>query len=652
VRQDVATDVGKDAAKAVKQDAAPQQIGANNPVATIGGQGRADSGTPAELHGGQLTAGRADSGTPADMTGAANPQTPNPKKTGTAQTGGASRPITAGQQQAINQGAMTQSNANRAAAGQPVHTDEEIRAIAARAATTNSNVIASNEAAARANAEVVAATGKPITYWQGGRELTGYRSNGRTYDANGNEITGEFVTQTADGKYWRRNTDGTSTEIDEATFNAMRGAPIAQQIAANVSGMQQTVPGATGFAASLQTPDLKPILDQWRQAAEEQQTRSIDYATEKAITELQRAQEDAQQGFRTAQEQISTEEAVNKDNQALYAEARGDKGGIGAAQYDSIMNTAAINRQAVREQQTKLATDTWRQIADLRAQGEFDKADALLQVSQTYLSNLLSLEQWAANYGLNAAQFAESIREWQSQFDLSVGEVLGEYNGQPTLSAQQAEWNRALNEASVTGYYNGEPTYAREKNEQSALASVGTALLNAGIMPNADQLKAMNMSEEDAQALLMAAQAKASGGGGGLVQEYDPDSAMNRLFDKAHSLYPNNTAAAMDYIANHYKDKEYGLTTKPSEDSYKGWTTEQKAETYRTSWDTLDAASKRILTKAYEEAAAGAMMGGTDGKRLSLLDIATTIWANDPSVAGNRDVLDRIAEVLQNGGAN
>lgn len=348
-----------------------------------------------------------------------------------------------------------------------------------------------------------------------------------------------------------------------------------------------------------EAPDLKPMLDEWRANEELRQQRSIDYATDQGATNFQRAEEDAQQGFRTAQEQIARDEAAARDNQALYAEARGDKGGIGAAQYDSIANTAAINRQNVRDSQIKLSTDTARQIEDLRNQGEFKKADALLQISQEYLSNLMSLEQWAANYGLNAAQFEEAIREWEQNFKLNVANITGElngvqtlaarnadrdfamnlmnydlnrtnadrnyelnrtnsdrdwamnlmnydlnrtnadrnfrlseanvtgyYNGQPTyaktnadrnfeLEKTNADRNFRLNEANVTGTYNGAPTYAATKQNTSNLSSIGMSMLQSGIMPSTDMLRAMGISDADAQAYLMGLQAKSASKGGG-----------------------------------------------------------------------------------------------------------------------------------------
>ena len=83
-------------------------------------------------------------------------------------------------------------------------------------------------------------------------------------------------------------------------------------------------------------PDLTPYLDQWRQSAEAQAEQQADYATEQGVKELQRAEEDAQKQFQTQRDQVDIDEAKALSNQALYSESRGDKGGIGAAQYASI----------------------------------------------------------------------------------------------------------------------------------------------------------------------------------------------------------------------------------------------------------------------------------------------------------------------------
>lgn len=226
------------------------------------------------------------------------------------------------------------------------------------------------------------------------------------------------------------------------------------------------------FKEAEYAPDFKPLLDDWAAAAREQQINTIDYGTNRGVEELQRAQEDAKQNFQTMRNQVAANEQKALDNQALYAEARGDKGGIGAAQYAAIQNTAAINTLAVNQQQTKLATDTARQIADLRAQGEYKKADALLSITQNYLSQLLSLKQWALSFNLSVDEFNNSLKQWEVNYEMQVAQLTGEYRGVPTYAAQQDQLER--------------------------LSKSGYALLQAGVLPSAEQLAAMGMTQQEA----------------------------------------------------------------------------------------------------------------------------------------------------------
>lgn len=131
----------------------------------------------------------------------------------------------------------------------------------------------------------------------------------------------------------------------------------------------QTMPEAE----KVDVGDFQSTLDKWLEAAKQQSQNANDYAVSQGINELTRAEEEAQAQFQTQRDQIAAQEALNKDNQALYAEARGDRGGIGEAQYDSIMNTAMQQQAAVNQAQTKLSTDTARQIADLRRRENFRK---------------------------------------------------------------------------------------------------------------------------------------------------------------------------------------------------------------------------------------------------------------------------------------
>lgn len=281
------------------------------------------------------------------------------------------------------------------------------------------------------------------------------------------------------------------------------------------------------------TKDLKAILDQWFETSKNQSNQQIDYATEKGTTELNRALEDAAPQFQTQRNQLAANEARALDNSALYAEARGDRGGIGQAQYNEIQSAALQNRQAINAAQTKLATDTARQIADLRAQGEFEKADNLLKLTQQKLSQLMSLEQWGAQYAMSQEQMRQSLEQWQKEYD--------------------------LNKANVTGYFtDGTPTRAATESAREAAAGIASALLEAGIMPNDEQLKALGMTSGQAQSYITAKQlqtaAKSSsrrgrsrGGGGGSTsssssqtassaKDYTVDSKGNASVIPARSL--------------------------------------------------------------------------------------------------------------------
>ena len=314
-----------------------------------------------------------------------------------------------------------------------------------------------------------------------------------------------------------------------AAYSGKSGASGAD--GAGVSGSGGLGSGASG---------MEDALSQWRGAAAQQATNSIDYATNQSVKDLLRTQEDADAKYQTERNQVSADEQRALDNSALYSELRGDRGGIGQAQYNDIQNTAATNRLTVNSEQTKLATDTQRQITDLRAQGEYDKADKVLSISQTYLQQLISLEQWAAEYNLSAAQFQESVREWENEFQLSVSQVTGSYNGTPTLAAQ--------------------------KYSDAALSSSGEALLETGILPSAAQLRAMGLTSAQASAMLAANQASGSASRAASSRQTSASEPDYEGLYAAAFASPN----AKNYIASNYK--QYGFTKSAGlADGYDGW---------------------------------------------------------------------------------
>lgn len=236
----------------------------------------------------------------------------------------------------------------------------------------------------------------------------------------------------------------------------------------------------------------RAILEQLNAAAQEQAEKKINYGVEQGIEELRRAQEDASVRFQTQRNSIAAEELRALDNQALYAEARGDRGGIGQAQYGAVRNAAAQNRLAVDREQTRLSTDTARRIADLRAEGEFDKADKLLELSQSKLRELLNLRRWAEETELGVEEFNARLLQWEADY---------------ALSAQKQQSDTELNAAKLTGALS-DGTLTLEA--QTRLAQAGEAMLAAGLTPTRAQLLAMGWTEAQYEEYIKGRQSAAS----------------------------------------------------------------------------------------------------------------------------------------------
>lgn len=321
---------------------------------------------------------------------------------------------------------------------------------------------------------------------------------------NGSSITG------ADGSTWTKDANGNVVIVD-------------------VNGRTYTIPGASILGQSIQGPSgsVGPIpkedyfnngrqyLDQARDAAAQQIQLQKEYAVNQGITELQRAEEDAQQQFQTQRNQVARDEQIGRDNQALYAEARGDKGGIGYAQYAAIQAQAAQNRLAINQQQTKLSTDTARQIADLRAQGEFEAADALLSLTQTYLGQLQQLYENSMAYSLNVDEFNKQLEKWNLEFEAQVASLTGQYNGQPTYAAQQD-----VAQAALLLLQNGYDIGAEQAAALKAIYGYDETTINAIKM----------------QAQLAAAGVGSGGGGGGGGSKTSTTNIKN---DPAMWIYEN-----------------------------------------------------------------------------------------------------------------
>lgn len=315
----------------------------------------------------------------------------------------------------------------------------------------------------------------------GSRTTEAYDPNGEIIPKPETETLTETPTDdTTKGHHWRPGGGGSATpQTPGQSYSAntplnIPSGKTPEQIAAERAALSAALNPEAEKAAidRVNYYDKQPLIDMMNQeidAARAQYNNQIDYSMNTAARDLNRALTDAQSAFQQEQNQITAEEMQARDNAALYAEARGDKGGIGQAQYNSIQNTAAQNRMKVRDAQTKLATDTTRQIADLRAQGEFERADKMLELTQNYLSQLRQIEEYAANYNLSVDQINTAIAEWEYNYN---------------QAAQQFATNTELSLAQLTGSFNnGTPTYAAKRETDEALASIALNLIQAGVKP-------------------------------------------------------------------------------------------------------------------------------------------------------------------------
>ena len=280
---------------------------------------------------------------------------------------------------------------------------------------------------------------------------------------------------------------------------------------------QQNASGSVSVSVTEGTPPDKPeidpvpdvdvdeerrLLEEQGAAAREQAERQIDNEVEQGVEALRRAEEDAQPGFQSLRDQIAIDERQALDNQALYAEMRGDRGGIGQAQYASIQNTAAVNRRQVGLEQQRLATETARQIEDLRRQGEFRKADKILELTQKQLSELMELERWAKEKNLSIAQFNTELARWEAEYAWKL---------------RRFGIETELNLAQMSGVMpDGSPTFAARQAERSRLAAAAKMLLEAGLALTPEQLEALGWTEGQYEAFI---DQNSSGGGSGTSQK-------------------------------------------------------------------------------------------------------------------------------------
>ncbi|MBQ3372291.1 MAG: hypothetical protein IJG40_04050 [Oscillospiraceae bacterium] len=371
---------------------------------------------------------------------------------------------------------------NQAVAGiKAAETDEERYPDYVAPANTSSSQSGAGSSSNKGSTSTKSSSSSSVKSSSSTSSSTKSNTGSNTGSNAGNYAYPEVQETPYDQKFYAALAAGVPNGINASEYIAKDKA--ADAVKGVVSGAKAYV--GNGSVAPIDYVDIAQQKAELRARENQEKARAVlaaDYAVNKGVNELTRNLQDSRALYQTQRNQVNADEAKALDNQVLYAEARGDRGGIGMSQYGGIQNTAATNRQVINSAEVKLQTDTARQIADLRAQGEFEKADKVLEISNKYLTELQNLEKWAKEKNVGVQEFNAKLREWENEYILNVGKYLTD-----------AELN-AVKAAGI--FSNGAETANYRDALQDRYAAGAKAMMDAGIVPSADQLASMGWTPE------------------------------------------------------------------------------------------------------------------------------------------------------------
>jgi hypothetical protein len=195
------------------------------------------------------------------------------------------------------------------------------------------------------------------------------------------------------------------------------------------------------------------------------ETQAIEAKTQAAVAAEQQSYEDTVADYQAQYRALTAQGLQATDNQALESRAAGRYGGIGTAQVAAVQQDYQSARQQLSLQQQSLATDTLREMENLRAQGQFDQADALLQIRQMEFSALYEDAVRVDENRYANAQWEESLQR--------EDEALAREQAQAEAQAAQSE--------------------------KDYLRQLGQTFLTSGVMPSGEMLEAMGLDQATAQ---------------------------------------------------------------------------------------------------------------------------------------------------------
>ena len=260
--------------------------------------------------------------------------------------------------------------------------------------------------------------------------------------------------------------------------------------------------------------DLSAYLEELYAAQRRQTLANLNNAYQQNVNAINRAGEGVDARYQNARNQAAGASELAARNFAEYAAASGLNSGAGGQAELARNVTLQNNLNDINSAEADVYADIELQLAN--AETEYNNA-----IAQAEASNDFALAESLYQEKIRVQQ--ELVNQQMRQFEMDL------QNRQLAFQQQQAEianqqWQQQFD-------------YGVEQDRKSALAAAGAGLLNQGVMPGAEQLEAMGLSAEEAQAyinnLSILNSFSAAGRGGGA---YTP-SAVTAAAPRSQSTF-------------------------------------------------------------------------------------------------------------------
>ena len=235
----------------------------------------------------------------------------------------------------------------------------------------------------------------------------------------------------------------------------------------------------SGWNSGGAVEDLSEYLEELYAAQRRQTLANLNSAYQQNVNAINRAGEGVDARYQSARNQAAGASELAARNFAEYAAASGLNSGAGG-QAELARNVALQNSlNDINSAEAEVYADLELQLAN--AEMEYNNAIAQAEAS--------------SDFALAESLYQEKVRVQQELVNQQMQQYqMDLQNRQLAFQQQQAElanqqWQQQFD-------------YGVEQDRKSALAAAGAALLNQGVMPGAEQLEAMGLRAEEAQAYI------------------------------------------------------------------------------------------------------------------------------------------------------